>query len=184
MKQLNFDPGSNMNIFIDLTISCAGYLEAVSLYAQYTGTMWVDLWENTAASTYVLRNSFRFDITTTGLHEYLSLPGGKVYVESGLMLGNHYISATGDGLASYAQHPHSPGLSGTGYTASQLSRLVNSGSYHHSDLPVGKVITMALLSIKRNPAIKLHQVKGKYNEQLIKAISQCLISNFKTKHRS
>ena len=138
---------------MDTKITCSGYLESVSLYAEYANTMWVDLWEITASSTYILRHSFRVDTTRTGLHEYLPVPGGKVQVESGLMLGTHFI---GDarGVAAYADNTIS-GISELGYDMSQLSRIVNEPIFHAA-LPIGAQISRNIQTYKRLPAIMLH----------------------------
>ena len=141
---------------MDTKITCSGYLESVSLYAEYANTMWVDLWENTASSTYVLRHSFRFDITRTGLHEYLPVPGGKVQVESGLMLGTHFNGdASTRGVAAYADNTIS-GISELGYDMSQLSRIVNEAIFHAA-LPIGAQISHNIQTSRtRLPAILLH----------------------------
>ena len=77
------------------------------------------------------------------------------------MLGLHSPDNAQDGLASFAS-TGSSGLTTTGYTSSQLSRMVNNG-IHHSTLYVGYQLVSGLHSAKRLPAMQLHIKPSKLN---------------------
>ena len=155
VEQLGTNPGSYMNIFIDLTVSCYGYVGAISYFAYYAGTMWVDLWESPSTSSYTLKHSIEIVALTEGPHIHAVVE--QVYVEPGLMMGNHHESSDAGGVAAYADEGD---VAVSGYSDPELSRIVNTGRYHDT-LSVGSQYSGDLSAYRRTPAIKLHIVKGK-----------------------
>ena len=143
-----------MNIYLDLAVSCYGFLDAISFYTFCAGTLYVDLWESSQSSsnTYIIKHSFKLVALSEGLHSFVSV--NKTYVRPGQMLGDHYEAG---GIASYA-FPEN--LEPSGYSESELSRIL-SENRHHDTLSVGTELTRQVGSIKRMPAIKLHVAKGK-----------------------
>ena len=167
VKELNNVPGTNFNVFVDLLTSCSGYLEAVSVYAVNPGTFWIDLWEQ-LTNTYILRQSIRVVVSSAGLHTFLPLPDGAVYVEPGLNIGFHFVRGA-DMVLSVAQS-NKGNLGATGYTISELSRLVG-GSMFSDNLFIGYEVSSNLASYKRMPAFSLH-ITGMYRLDLTSVIKQ------------
>ena len=169
VKVLNEVPGLWMNVFVDLTTTCSGYLESVSVYAVNPGTFWIDLWEQ-LTNTYILRQSIRVVVSSTGLHAFLPLPDGAVYVESGLNIGYHYVRGA-DVVFSVAQS-NTANLEATGYVMSEMSRTFRSERYS-DDLFIGDEVLLGLSSEKRMPSFSLHITKaGMYSLDVTGVIEQ------------
>ena len=141
-------------MYVDITTRCTGYIEAVSLFAKSSGTVFVGLWEE-LSSSYILRQTFRVDVPSSGLHPYLRLPDGKIRVVPGQILAIHGFR--GGSAVVYLAQSGSSNLAAMGYTESQLSRLVNAALYS-DDLPIGREVTKTYTSFKRMPALTLHIV--------------------------
>ena len=169
VKELNEVPGSNYNVFVDIITSCSGYLEAVSVHAVSPGMFWVDLWEQ-LTNTYILRQSIQVVVSSAGLHTFLPLPDGAVYVEPGLTIGYHFVRGA-DVVLSLARSDY-PNLEATGYTISELSG-VFTDQRHSDDLFIGDEVSPSLLSYKRMPSFSLHITKaGMYSLDLTGVIKQ------------
>ena len=160
VKELNQVAPTMLNMFVDVTTSCTGYIEAVTVFAQASGTVFIGLWEE-LSSSYILRQTFRVEVPSSGLHSRLSLPDGKIRVEPGQILGIHGLRG-GSAVVKLAQTGLS-NLATTGYTESQMSRSVNLELYSDG-LPIGKEVPKSYQSYKRMPALTLHIVpEGKFN---------------------
>ena len=156
VKELNEIPGINYNVFVDLITSCSGYLEGISVYAVNPGTFWVDLWEP-LTNTYILRQSIRVVVSSAGLHAFLPLPDGAVYVEPGLNIGYHFVRGA-DVVLSVAQS-NKANLEATGYIISEMSRMFG-GQRFSDNLFIGDEVSSSLVSAKRMPAFSLHITKA------------------------
>ena len=156
VKEFDYVPGDNFNVLVDLVTTCAGYLEAVSVYAVTPGTFWIDLWEP-LTNTYILRKSIRVVISSAGLHAFLSLPDRAVYVEPGLMLGYHFVR--GADVVFSAADTGQPNLEATGYVISEMSRSFK-GERYSDDLFIGDEVSTTLSSEKRMPSFSLHITKA------------------------
>ena len=143
-----------LNMYVDVTTSCTGYIEAVTLFAKSSGRVFVGLWEE-LSSSYILRQTFRVEVPSSGLHSRLSLPDGKIRVEPGQIMGIH--SLRGGSAVVYLADSDSSNLAATGYTESQMSRVVSTELYS-DDLPIGKEVMKSYKSVKRMPALILHIV--------------------------
>ena len=149
-----------MTIFVDITTSCAGYIEGITLFAEASGTAFVGLWEE-LSSTYVLRQTFRVEVPSAGLHSRLSLPDGSIRVEPGQILSLYSVRGF-SALVKLAQSDYS-NLAATGYTESQMSRVVVMELFSDG-LYIGKEVPKSYHSAKRMPALTLHIVpEGKLN---------------------
>ena len=169
VKELNEVLGLWINVFVDLTTTCSGYLEAVSVYAVNQGTFWIDLWEQ-LTNTYILRQSIRVVVGSAGLHTFLPLPDGAVYVEPGLTIGYHFVR--GADVVLSAADSRRPNLEATGYVISEMSRLFRSERYS-DDLFIGDEVSPVLSSEKRMPSFSLHITKaGMYSLDLTGVIEQ------------
>ena len=156
VKELNEAPGPYYNVFVDLIITCSGYLEAVSVYAVNPGTFWIDLWEQ-LTNTYILRQSIRVVVSSTGLHTFLPLPDGAVFVEPGLIIGYHFVRGAAMVLST-AQSDRA-NLEATGYTIPEMSGVFG-GSRFSDDLFIGDEVSPSLVSFKRMPSFSLHITKA------------------------
>ena len=156
VKELNEIPGINYNVFVDLITICSGYLEGISVYAVNPGMFLVDLWEP-LTNSYILRQSIRVVVSSVGLHAFLPLPDGAVYVEPGLNIGYHYVRGA-DVVFSVAQS-NKANLEATGYVISEMSRLFG-GLRFSDDLFIGDEVSPSLVSFKRMPSFSLHITKA------------------------
>ena len=147
-------------MYVDVTTRCTGYIEAVSLFAKTSGTVFVGLWEE-LSSSYILRQTFRVEVPSSGLHSRLSLPDGKIRVEPGQIMGIHSLRG-GSAVVNFAKSDSS-NLAATGYTESQMSRVVVMELFSDG-LYIGKEVPKSYQSAKRMPAMTLHIVpEGKLN---------------------
>ena len=169
VKELNHVPGPDFKIFLNLIITCSGYLEAVSVYALNPGTFWVDLLEP-LTNTYILRQSIRVVISSAGLHAFLLLPDGAVYVEPGLMLGYHFVRGANIVLSS--AYSGQPNLEATGYTISEMSEYIGIPRFS-DDLFIGDEVSSSFdESSKLMPSFSLHIAGGMYSLDLTSVIKQ------------
>ena len=156
VKELNEIPGINYNVFVDLITSCSGYLEGISVYAVNPGTFWIDLWEQ-LTNTYILRQSIRVVVSSTGLHTFLPLPDGAVSVEPGLTIGYHFVR--GAAMVLSAAQSDRANLEATGYTIPEMSGVFG-GPRFSDDLFIGDEVSPSLVSFKRMPSFSLHITKA------------------------
>ena len=169
VKGLNTVPGRRFNVFVDLVTTCSGYLEAVSVHAVSPGTFWIDLWEQ-LTNTYILRQSIRVVVSSAGLHTFLPLPDGAVYVEPGLTIGYHFVR--GAVVVLSVAQTDQPNLEATGYTISEISTFFGEPRYS-DDLFIGYEVTPDLASYKRMPSFSLHITKaGMYSLDLTSVFKQ------------
>ena len=160
VKELNEVPSTWLNVFVDLVTTCSGYLEAISVYAVNPGTFWVDLWEP-LTNTYILRQSVRVVVSSAGLHTFLPLPDGAVYVESGLAIGYHFVR--GEDVVPSTARLGTSNFEATGYNISEMSGVIGRAWYSDT-LFIGDEVSSGLSASKRMPAFSLHITKpGMYS---------------------
>ena len=138
VKKLNHLAPVWLTIFVDITTSCWGNIEGITLFAKASGTAFVGLWEE-LSSTYVLRQTFRVEVPSPGLHSNLSLADGSIRVVPGQILAIHSLRGA-SGVVETA-HSNMPNLAATGYTESQMSRVVYM-EFYSDGLPIGKEVSV------------------------------------------
>ncbi len=150
LKQLNSIIGPTSRLFIDIKITCHGFITRWNYFANNIGVIFLDVFRPNNNGSFTLISKTKVTAIALGLQRYNLAPEDWTEVEPGFIIGTHY---PGVGL-TYVIPEENRNFALTTYTIDQLSDVMVTPDLYDDGLIIGSnYIPTKLYSKYSIPAI-------------------------------